>query len=94
MTSQLKTVSAYLERQPGQPGNRNAPDMLPLSLEDLDRAQRWLAGTASPNPGDLFTEADVCRQTLSKSVNSSECPRQTRSSRCYEKALAGGYGGH
>jgi hypothetical protein len=40
--------------------------MLPLSLEDLDRAQRWLAGTASPNPGDLYTEADVCRQTLSK----------------------------
>ncbi len=66
VTSQLKAVSAYLERQPGQPGNRNAPDMLPLSLEDLDRAQRWLAGTASPNPGDLYTEADVCRQTLSK----------------------------
>ena len=66
MTSQLKAVSAYLERQPGQPGKRKAPDMLPMSLEDLDRAQRWLAGTASPNPGDLYTEADVCRQTLAK----------------------------
>jgi hypothetical protein len=40
--------------------------MLPLSLDDVDRANRWLAGEAVPAQGDMTAEADICRQTLAK----------------------------
>jgi polysaccharide biosynthesis protein PelB len=60
---QLKAISGYLEPQSGK---KQISDILPLSLEDVDRAQRWLAGKATPGPVDVRGEADICRQTLTK----------------------------
>jgi hypothetical protein len=40
--------------------------MLPLSIDDVDRANRWLAGEPKPNPSDLAKELDICRETLTK----------------------------
>ena len=60
---QLALVSDHLKRQPAAASH---PDMLPLSIDDVDRANRWLAGEPEPNPSDLGTELDICRQTLNK----------------------------
>lgn len=62
---QLKAISAYLEGQPDKK-QKQTPEILPLSLDDVDREQRWLAGKSLASPGDLHAEADVCRQTLAK----------------------------
>jgi hypothetical protein len=56
-------VSDYLQPRAGEPP---APNVLPLSLEDVDRANRWLAEEAAPSQGDPAVEADICRQTLAK----------------------------
>jgi hypothetical protein len=60
---QLKMISDHLQHRPGEPP---PPDMLPLSLDDVDRANRWLAGEAVPGQSDMTAEADICRQTLAK----------------------------
>jgi tetratricopeptide (TPR) repeat protein len=60
---QLRMVSDYLQPRAGEPP---APNVLPLSLEDVDRANRWLAEEAAPSQGDPAVEADICRQTLAK----------------------------
>jgi tetratricopeptide (TPR) repeat protein len=61
--AQLKRISDYLQHRAGEPP---PPNMLALSLDDVDRANRWLAGEAAPDQSDLTAEADVCRQTLAK----------------------------
>ncbi|SEA55218.1 tetratricopeptide repeat protein [Nitrosospira multiformis] len=60
---QLALISDHLKRQPAAASH---PDMLPLSIDDVDRANRWLAGEPEPNPSDLATELDICRETLTK----------------------------
>jgi polysaccharide biosynthesis protein PelB len=63
VAAQLSTVSSYLQGPPDSP----APaELLPLSIEDIDRANRWLGGKASPSPSSLDDELDICRQTLAK----------------------------
>ena len=63
MSAQLAAVSNHLQHQPGGPVAEN---VLPLSMEDIDRAARWLPGEAVPNQSVLNDELDVCRQTLAK----------------------------
>ena len=63
VAAQLRTVSDYLQHRPDE---LPAPDVMPLSMDDVDRANRWLAGEAVPNQSDVNTEADICRQTLAK----------------------------
>lgn len=63
VSAQLTLVSDHLKLQPAAPSH---PDMLPLSIDDVDRASRWLAGEGEPNPSTLNSELDVCRQTLAK----------------------------
>jgi hypothetical protein len=60
---QLALISDHLKRQPAAASH---PDMLPLSIEDVDRANRWLAGEPKPNLSDLTKELDICRETLTK----------------------------
>lgn len=60
---QLALISDHLKHQPAAASH---PDMLPLSIDDVERANRWLAGEPEPNPSDLGTELDICRQTLNK----------------------------
>jgi tetratricopeptide (TPR) repeat protein len=60
---QLSLISAHLKHQPAAASHS---DMLPLSIDDVDRANRWLAGEPEPNLSDLGTELDICRQTLTK----------------------------
>lgn len=63
VSAQLALISDHLKLQPAAPSH---PDMLPLSIDDVDRANRWLAGEGEPNPSTLNSELDVCRQTLAK----------------------------
>ncbi|WP_090827128.1 tetratricopeptide repeat protein [Nitrosovibrio tenuis] len=63
VAAQLKIVSDHLQHRPDEP---LPPDMLPLSLNDVDQANRWLPGESVPDRSDLNTEADICRQTLAK----------------------------
>lgn len=60
---QLALISDHLKRQPAAASHA---EMLPLSIDDVDRANRWLAGEPKPNPSDLATELDICRETLTK----------------------------
>lgn len=63
ISAQLAMVSAYLQGPQGKP----APDeLLPLSIEDVDRTNRWLGGKAPPSSNSLDGELDICRQTLAK----------------------------
>jgi polysaccharide biosynthesis protein PelB len=63
ISAQLAMVSGYLQGPQGKP----APDeLLPLSIEDIDRANRWLGGKAPPSSNSLDGELDICRQTLAK----------------------------
>jgi hypothetical protein len=63
IATQLALISRYLSSQP----EISAPEeMLPLSIEDVDRANRWLGGKASPTQNSLEGEPDICRQTLAK----------------------------
>ena len=61
--AKLRIVSDHLQHRAAEPP---PPDMLPLSLDDVDRANRWLAGEAVPGQSDMTAEADICRQTLAK----------------------------
>jgi predicted Zn-dependent protease len=64
--AKLTAVSDYLHREAAAP----VPEgLLPLSVEDVQRAGQWLAGEAAPMQGSLNKEPEVCRQTLSK-INS------------------------
>lgn len=63
ISAQLEAISRHLERQPGGPTSEK---MMPLSIDDVDRANRWLAGDAAPSQSLLHTELEVCRQTLDK----------------------------
>ncbi|MEO9075073.1 MAG: tetratricopeptide repeat protein [Nitrosospira sp.] len=63
VSAQLLAISTHLERQAGG----SVPEgVLPLSIDDIDRATRWLAGEASPAQTSLNDEPEVCRQTLAK----------------------------
>ena len=63
MARQLTLISDHLKHQPAAASH---PDMLPLSIDDVDRANRWLPGEPKPNPSDLAKELDICRETLTK----------------------------
>lgn len=63
VSAQLAAVSGHLQHQPGGPVAEN---VLPLSMEDIERAAQWLPGEAAPNQSVLNDELDVCRQTLAK----------------------------
>ncbi|WP_232297926.1 tetratricopeptide repeat protein [Nitrosospira sp. NpAV] len=63
ISAQLAAVSNHLRQQPGGPVAGNT---LPLSIDDIDRAARWLGGEAAPNQSSLNDELDICRQTLAK----------------------------
>ncbi|MEO8992706.1 MAG: tetratricopeptide repeat protein [Nitrosospira sp.] len=63
VSAQLSAISAHLEHQPGSP---SSPKILPLSMDDVDLANRWLAGEAAPHQSSLNTELEVCRKTLAK----------------------------
>jgi tetratricopeptide (TPR) repeat protein len=59
----LTAVSDYLHREAESP----LPEgLLPLSVEDVERAGRWMAGDVAPTRSSLNDEPEVCRQTLSK----------------------------
>ena len=63
ISTQLAMVSGYLEG----PQDKPAPaELLPLSIEDIDRANRWLGGKAAPSSNSLDGELDICRHTLAK----------------------------
>ena len=63
ISAQLAMVSGYLQG----PQDKPAPaELLPLSIEDIDRANRWLGGKAPPSSNSLDGELDICRQTLAK----------------------------
>ena len=65
-----KVVSAQLAadfHSSAASGRRiRAGGVLPLSIDDVDRANRWLAGEAAPAQRSLNDELEVCRQTLAK----------------------------
>lgn len=61
--AQWAMISAHLHDQPGGPVPAG---VLPLSLDDVDRAGRWFAEDAAPNRITPGEEADVCRRTLAK----------------------------
>ncbi|MEO7320094.1 MAG: tetratricopeptide repeat protein, partial [Nitrosospira sp.] len=63
VSAQLSAISNHLQRQAGAPSSE---DMLPLSIDDVDRTKRWLAGEVVPGQSSLNDELDVCRQTLAK----------------------------
>ena len=63
LSAQLAEVSRHLERQPAGPA---PPETMPLSMDDVDRSTRWLAGEAPPNESTVHAELDICRQTLAK----------------------------
>ncbi|MEO7559734.1 MAG: tetratricopeptide repeat protein [Nitrosospira sp.] len=77
ISAQLMAVSNHLQHQPGGPVAENT---LPLSIDDIDRATRWLAGEAAPNQSVLSDELDVCRQTLAKirELQAASIPDQER----------------
>jgi hypothetical protein len=63
IAAKLTAVSDHLNREAGSP----VPDgVLPLSVEDVQRAGQWMAGEGAPARTSLNDEPDVCRQTLSK----------------------------
>jgi Tfp pilus assembly protein PilF len=63
VSAQLAAISTHLERQAGG----SVPEgVLPLSIDDVDRATRWLAGEAALAQTSLNDELEVCRQTLAK----------------------------
>jgi hypothetical protein len=59
----LAMILRYLQ---GQTDNSAPAEMLPLSIEDIERANRWLGGKAPPSQNSLDGEPDICRQTLMK----------------------------
>ena len=61
VSAQLALIAEHLKRQPAAP---SAEDMLPLSIEDVDRANQWLAGEAARVKSDVNAEMESCRQTL------------------------------
>ncbi len=63
LSAQLAAISLRLQNQPDDPA---LPDVLPLSMEDLNRANRWFAGEAPRNQPSLDDEPDICRATLAK----------------------------
>jgi tetratricopeptide (TPR) repeat protein len=63
ISAQLNLISRYLQ---GQTDESAPAEMLPLSIEDVERANRWLAGKAPPSQNSLDGELDICRQTLAK----------------------------
>jgi polysaccharide biosynthesis protein PelB len=67
VSAQLAAISSHLQHQAGAPSTE---PMLPLSIEDVDRADRWLAGEVAPGQSSLSDELDVCRQTLAKILES------------------------
>ncbi|WP_227869206.1 tetratricopeptide repeat protein [Nitrosospira lacus] len=77
VSAQLAEVSNRLQRKPGEPGDENT---LPLSMDDIDRANRWLAGEAAPNQSVLNDELDICRQTLTRirELQAASIPAQER----------------
>lgn len=63
IAAKLTAVSDHLNREAGSP----VPDgVLPLSIDDVDRAGQWMAGEGTPARTSLNDEPEVCRQTLSK----------------------------
>jgi polysaccharide biosynthesis protein PelB len=62
-SAQLAMILRYLQ---GQTDNSAPAEMLPLSIEDIERANRWLGGKAPPSQNSLDGEPDICRQTLMK----------------------------
>jgi tetratricopeptide (TPR) repeat protein len=66
VAAKLTSVSDHLNREAGS----SVPEgVLPLSVEDVERAGQWLAGEGTPATSSLNDELEVCRQTLSK-INS------------------------
>ncbi|MDN5753390.1 MAG: tetratricopeptide repeat protein [Nitrosospira sp.] len=64
VSAQLTAISNLLRQQPAGP---SPEDVMPLSIDDVERASRWLAGDAAPNNKSTLTkELDVCQQTLAK----------------------------
>ena len=61
VTGQLALIEDHLKRQPAGPSGE---DMLPLSIDDVERADQWLAGESPRVEGDVNAEMDICRQTL------------------------------
>lgn len=70
-SAQLTAIANRLQHQPAGPSPEG---MLPLSIDDVDRATRWLAGEAPPNKSSLDKELEVCRQTLEKIRGSQGAP--------------------
>jgi hypothetical protein len=63
ISAQLAMVSGYLQG----PQDKPAPaKLLPLSIEDIERANRWLGGKSPPGSNSLDGELDICRHTLAK----------------------------
>ncbi len=61
ISAQLTKIADHLRRQPAAPAGEG---MLPLSIEDVDRASQWLAAKATAVESDENAEMDICRQTL------------------------------
>lgn len=61
VSSFVAAVGALL---PVSPGGPSVSGMLPLSLDDVDYARRWFAGTPPANQAQLLNELDLCKQTL------------------------------
>jgi hypothetical protein len=77
IAAKLTAVSNYLHREAESP----VPEgLLPLSVEDVERAGQWMAGEAAPVRSTLNDEPEVCRQTLSKirTLQQSPVPDKTQ----------------
>ena len=63
VSSYVAAVGALLPISPGGP---SVSGMLPLSLDDVDYARRWFAGTPPANQAQLTNEAELCKLTLTR----------------------------
>ena len=91
VSAQLSMVSSYLQAPPDSP----APaELLPLSIEDIDRANRWLGGKARPVQVLSMTNWIFAVKRSPKSVNRGVNRCRTRSRRSYEKTMAGRHRGN
>lgn len=57
-------INAVAQSLASQPAGPAVSGTLPLTLDDVDRANRWFAGSAPVNTSTLASELPICRESL------------------------------